>query len=58
MKQWETMTSEQRRARLVNLGTESQYWQERDRWVEVQMEDGGYDVEWLAGGGVPKYEMP
>ncbi len=52
------MTSEQRRARLVNLGTESQYWQERDRWVEVQLEDGGYDVEWLAGGGVPKYEMP
>ncbi len=55
VKQWETMTPEQRKARLLNLGTESGVWAERDRWVEAQME-GGYDIDWLAGGGVPKYE--
>gem|GEM_PF-5663449 len=48
------MTPEQRRARLVNLGTESGVWADRDRWVEAQI-DGGYDIDWLASGGVPSY---
>jgi hypothetical protein len=26
------------------------------RWIEVQMKEGGYDVAWVAGGGMPKYE--
>jgi hypothetical protein len=50
------MTPEQRKARLVNLLAESASWEERDRWVQAQVGPGGYDVEWLAGGGVPKYE--
>jgi hypothetical protein len=58
LKQGESMTPEQRKARLVNLRTESIYWADRERWVQVQVEEGAYEFEWLASGGVPKYETP
>jgi hypothetical protein len=56
LKQWETMTPEERKDRLVRLQAESLHWDERTRWVETQL--GGYDLDWLASGGVPKYEAP
>jgi hypothetical protein len=56
LKQWESMSPAQRDARLTELAAERVYWEERERWVQAQVEDGGYDVEWLASGGVTVYE--